>query len=127
MLSAVALRSVISFAGFAALIKSLGSKVQYVDHKGPGGIGFRGVEIHGANSSIKVFPDRACPAATAYLLTLDTWKLRSLGDAPQILKYDDGLMTLRSATADSIEVRVGYYAQLGCSAPGWNSYVKMPV
>jgi hypothetical protein len=119
--------AVTSYAGFSALIKSLGAKVQYVDKTGPAGIGFRGVKIHGANSTIEVFPDRACPAQTAYLLTLNTWKLRSLGEAPQILKYDDGLMTLRSASSDAIEVRVGYYAQLGCAAPGWNSYVKMPV
>jgi hypothetical protein len=119
--------AVTSYAGFASIIKSVGAKVQYVDHKSPAGIAFRGVELHGANSSIKVFPDRACPAARAYLLTMDTWKLRSLGAAPQILKYEDGLMTLRSASSDSLEIRVGYYAQLGCAAPGWNAVVTMPV
>ena len=119
--------AVCSYATFASIEKSLGSKVQYVDAKSPAGIAFRGIAINGANTTIKVFPDRSCPVATAYLLTLDTWKLRSLGDAPQILKYEDGLMTLRSASADSLEVRTGYYAQLGCSAPGWSGVVSMPV
>jgi hypothetical protein len=119
--------AVCSYATWASLEKSLGAKVQYCDAKSPANIAFRGIMINGANSTIKVFPDRACPAATAYLLTMDTWKLRSLGDAPQILKYEDGLMTLRSASADSLEVRVGYYAQLGCSAPGWNGVITMPV
>jgi hypothetical protein len=120
-------KCVVSYGTFAALEKSLGAKIQYVDAKSPAGIVFRGIKINGANTTIDVFPDRSCPAATAYLLTMDTWKLRSLGDAPQILKYEDGLMTLRSASADSLEVRVGYYAQLGCSAPGWNGVVTMPV
>jgi hypothetical protein len=119
--------AVVSYATFAALEKSLGAKVQYVDAKSPANIAFRGITINGANTTIKVFPDRSCPAATAFLLQMDTWKLRSLGDAPQILKYEDGLMTLRSASADSLEVRVGYYGQLGCAAPGWNCNVKMPV
>jgi hypothetical protein len=119
--------AVVSYATFASLEKSLGAKVQYVDAKSPANIAFRGIAINGANSTIKVFPDRSCPTQTAYLLTMDTWKLRSLGDAPQILKYEDGLMTLRSASADSLEVRVGYYAQLGCSAPGWNGVISMPV
>lgn len=119
--------AVVSYASFSALEKSLGSKVQYVDAKSPANIAFRGIAVNGANTTIKVFPDRSCPAQTAYLLTMDTWKLRSLGDAPQILKYEDGLMTLRSASADSLEVRCGYYAQLGCSAPGWNGVISMPV
>lgn len=119
--------AVVSYATFASLEKSLGAKVQYVDAKSPANIAFRGIAINGANSTIKVFPDRSCPVQTAYLLTMDTWKLRSLGDAPQILKYEDGLMTLRSASADSLEVRVGYYAQLGCAAPGWNGVITMPV
>ena len=119
--------AIVSYATFAALEKSLGAKVQYVDAKSPANIAFRGIMINGANSTIKAFPDRSCPTQTAYLLTMNTWKLRSLGEAPQILKYEDGLMTLRSASADSLEVRVGYYAQLGCSAPGWNGVISMPV
>lgn len=118
---------VCSFTTYAALQKSLGAKVIYVDAKSPAGVMFRGIEIHGGNSTIKVFPDRCCPSPLLYLLQTDTWKLRSLGDCPGILKYEDGLMTLRAATADAIEVRAGYYAQLGCNAPGYNAVVTMPV
>lgn len=113
-----------SFATWGALEKSLGSKVQYIDMKGPADIAFRGIMINAANTTIKVFPDRSCPPLQVYLLQLDTWSLESLGDAPQILKYGDGLEMLRVYNADAGEVRVGYYANLRTNAPGWNCVVK---
>ena len=57
---------------------------------------------------------------------MDTWKLYSLKPVPHIQK-PDGLMALRRATADGIEVRIASYAQLGCKAPGWNGKVKFKV
>lgn len=114
-----------NFASYAALEKSLGSKVQYVDMKGPAEIAFRGIMINGANSMIKVFPDRNCQAQTAYLLQMNSWTLNSLGDAPQILRYGDGLEMLRVSNADAGEIRVGYYAMLSTNAPGFNSNVTL--
>lgn len=115
---------IMSFASYSALEKSLGAKVQYVDMKS-GEIGFRGIIVNGANSMIKVFPDRNCPPLTCFLLQMDTWCLESLGEAPQILRYGDGLEMLRVYNADAGEVRVGYYAQLRCNAPGWNARVTL--
>lgn len=114
-----------NFASYAALEKSLGSKVQYVDMKGPAEIAFRGIMVNGANSMIKVFPDRNCPAQKAYLLQMNTWTLNSLGDAPQILRYGDGLEMLRVSNADAGEVRIGYYANLATNAPGYNAVVSL--
>jgi hypothetical protein len=114
-----------SFASYAALEKSLGSKVQYIDLKGPGEIAFRGIRVNGAASEIKVVPDRNCPGQTCYLLDMGTWSLESLGDAPMILRYGDGLEMLRVSNADAGEVRCGYYANLACNAPGWNAYVSL--
>lgn len=116
---------VMSYASYSALEKSLGAKVQYVDMKGPAELGFRGIQINGANSMIKCFPDRSCPSNTAYLLTMKTWCLESIGEAPQILRYGDGLEMLRVYNADAGEVRVAYYANLSCNAPGYNAYVKL--
>ena len=115
---------IMNYASYSALEKSLGSKVQYVDVKS-GDIGFRGITINGAEGTINIFPDRNCPAKTCYLLQMDTWTLHSLGEAPQILKYGDGLEVLRIGNADAGEVRVGYYANLACNAPGWNSVVTL--
>ena len=58
------------------------------------------------------------------MLQMDVWKLYSLGKAPKILD-SDGLKFLRDSTADSVEVRVGYYAQLGCRGPGYNVRVAL--
>jgi hypothetical protein len=113
-----------NFASYAALEKSLGSKVTYVDQKGPAEIAFRGIMVNGANTQIKVFPDRSCQALTGYLLQLDTWCLEGLGDVPQILRYGDGLEMLRVSNADAGEVRIGAYSQLRTNAPGWNANVK---
>lgn len=116
-----------NFKSYSALEKSLGSKVQYVDMKGPAEIAFRGIMINGANSMIKVFPDRNCQAQTGYLLQMNTWTCNSLGDAPQILRYGDGLEMLRLSTADAAEVRIGYYAQISTNAPGFNANVTLSV
>lgn len=116
---------VTNYASYAALEKALGAKIQYITEKGPAEIAFRGILLNGANTQIEVFPDRSCPQLIAYLLQMDTWKLECLGDAPQILRYGDGLEMLRVYNADAGEVRVGYYAQLRTNAPGWNSYVTL--
>jgi hypothetical protein len=115
---------VTNFASYAALEKGLGSKVQYVDLKGPAEIAFRGILVNGANSMIRVFPDRNQLPQVGHLLQMNTWALESLGDAPQILRYGDGLEMLRVANADAGEVRVGYYANLRTNAPGWNCHVS---
>ncbi len=115
---------VTNYQSYSALEKALGAKVQYIDAKA-GDIAFRGIMVNGANSQIKVFPDRNCQPLTGYLLQMDTWSLNSLGDAPQILRYGDGLEMLRVYNSDAGELRCGYYAQLATNAPGWNSNVKL--
>lgn len=117
--------AIMSYASYSALEKSLGAKVVYIDHRGPAEIEFRGIQVNGANSMIKCFPDRNCPSNSCYLLTMKSWCLESLGDAPQILRYGDGLEMLRVFNADAGEVRVAYYANLSCNAPGWNAYVTL--
>jgi hypothetical protein len=116
-----------SFASYAALEKSLGAKVQYVDVKHEeADIAFAGIRIHAPYGPITVIPDRSCPSQTAYLLQMDTFKLRSLGKAPHILTYGlEGLEGLRVGTADALEIRIGYYANLICNAPGWNAVVSL--
>lgn len=115
----------VSFDKFGELEKSLGSKVQYsqIDIKGAG-VGFEGIRIHGPRRSINVVPDVNCPDNRAYMLQMDTWKLYSLGDAPTIFDAD-GTKLLRQSSADGVEVRAYYYAQLGCNAPGKNAVVLL--
>jgi hypothetical protein len=116
-----------NFASYSALEKSLDSKVQYVqvEHDNAD-IAFKGITVNAPYGPITVIPDRSCPAQTAFLLQMDTWKLRSLGKAPHILTYGlEGLEGLRVGNADALEIRIGYYANLTCKAPGWNCRVSL--
>jgi hypothetical protein len=118
----------LSYAKWDELVKALGSKVQYVNEEvktGDAKLSFRSVMVHGPKGAVKVVPDMNCPDSIGYLLQLDTWKLYSLGKAPRILDTD-GLKMLRESSADAVEVRVGYYAQLGCNAPGRNCRIALP-
>lgn len=114
----------IDYSKYADLEKALGSKVQYIDLKANAEISFRGIQINGPRGPIKVVPDQNCPSDRCFMLDLSVWKLYSLGKAPKILDTD-GLKMLRQSTADGVEVRVGYYAQLGCRGPGWNANVQL--
>lgn len=107
-----------NFNSYAALEKSLGSKVQYVSVKhDEADIAFAGITVNAPYGPITVIPDRSCPSQTAYLLTMDTWKLRSLGKVPHILKYGlEGLEGIRVSNADALEVRIGAYSNLICNA-----------
>lgn len=116
---------IMNFASYAALEKSLGAKAQYISFDGPAKLYYPGILINGAAGQIKVFPDRSCPAKTAYLLQMDTWKLYSLGPAPHIAKYADGLEMLRVFNSDAAELRVVSYSNLGCNAPGFNCVVQL--
>jgi len=116
-----------NFQSYAALEKSLGSKVQYIDVRHEeADIAFAGIKIHAPYGPITIIPDRNCPSQTAYLLSMETLKFRSLGKAPHILTYGlEGLEGLRVGTADALEIRIGYYGNLICSAPCWNAVIQL--
>jgi hypothetical protein len=108
----------------AALNKALGARREYVDWERDGVIGFRGVKVQGPHGVIESYSDPMCQAATGFLTQLDTWKLYSVGGAvPHIKKYQDGIEMFRVSNADAMEIRVGYYGNIGCRAPGWNSQI----
>lgn len=118
---------IMDFASYAALVNSLGAKVQYVQAKHDEvEVAFDGITFQSAYGKITILADRSAPPQTAYILTMNTWKLRSLGKVPHILKYGmEGLEGLRVGNADALEVRIGYYGNLICSAPGWNMVVSL--
>jgi hypothetical protein len=110
---------------YANLEKALGSKVVYDKvSSDDADIGFQALSIIGPKGSIKVIPDQNCEPDIAYLLQLDTWTLNSLGPAPHILDLDGNRM-LRETDADAYELRVGFYGNLACNAPGYNCRVKL--
>lgn len=118
---------VIDFASYASLVNALGAKVQYVQvNHDEVEVAFEGITFQSAYGRVTVLADRSCPPQTAYLLTMNTFKLRSLGKVPHILTYGmEGLEGLRVGNADALEIRIGYYGNLICSAPGWNCVVQL--
>lgn len=112
-----------SYASYAALEKGLMGKVQYVDLSGPAGIGFRGIKVAGANGPMTVLCDRSCPPQLAYALQMNTWELKSLGDAPHIQEENGKMITVYNQ--DSAEVRVSFYGSLLCRAPGKNMVIQL--
>jgi len=118
---------IIDFASYATLINELGAKVQYVmlEHDEVE-VAFEAIHFHSAYGKIPVVADRSCQPQTAWCLTTDTWKLRTLGKAPHILTYGmEGLEGLRVGNADALEIRIAYYGNVICSAPGYNMQVAL--
>lgn len=111
---------------YTELQNSLGSKVQYVNvtSKDVANISFTGIKIIAPKAVMTVLPSAYLEANTGYMVQMDTWALRSLGQHIRPLMQDGNKM-LRSADADAYEARFGYYSQLGCAAPGWNARITL--
>jgi hypothetical protein len=118
---------IMDFVSYATLINELGAKVQYVQlEHDEVEVAFEAIHFHSAYGKIPVMADRSCPPQTAFCLTTDTWKLRTLGKAPHILTYGmEGLEGLRVGNADALEIRIAYYGNVVCSAPGYNMVVSL--
>lgn len=101
------------------LKKALGTKVQYVNVQANARVSFTGVQVDGEKGPITVLGDFNCPYDHCYGLAMEYWKLYSLGKAVRVIDTD-GLQMLRQADADGVEVRYGFYGNLGCRAPGSN-------
>src|ERR1700678_2002959 len=118
---------ILDFVSYSTLINELGAKVQYVmlEHDEVP-VAFEAIHFHSAYGKIPVLADRSCPSQTAYCLPTDTWKLRTPGEAAHILPYGlEGLEGLRVGNADALEIRIAYYGNLICSAPGYNMNVQL--
>ena len=113
------------YTQFANLEKALGSKVVYDKvSSDDADVGFQALSIIGPKGPIKIIADQNCTPNVAYLLQMDTWTLNSLGPAPHILDLDGNRM-LRIHNDDSYELRVGFYGNVACTAPGYNSRIAL--
>lgn len=111
---------------FGTLRTSLGSQVVYDKARSPdaASVSFSTIKLMGMGGEVNILADRNCPAGTAYLLDMSTWEASSLGGTPRILEQL-GNKYIWDANADSIEVRVGYYGNIGCYAPVYNCQIKL--
>lgn len=118
---------ILDFVSYSTLINELGAKVQYVQlTHDEVEVAFEAIHFHSAYGKVPVLADRSCQAQTAWCVTTDTFKLRTLGKCPHILTYGmEGLEGLRVGNSDSLEIRVAYYGNLICAAPGYNMQVAL--
>jgi hypothetical protein len=114
------------FGTYAKLLKQMQGRVLLTDVETDTGIGFRGATIQTPTGEVLVVPDRTCPGNRVFGLELSTWSLASLGKLVAPVE-EDGLMILRSSTADTFESRYATYSQLVCKAPARNINVQVPI
>lgn len=118
---------------YGAMLKSLATKIVYNRTQenarsstgNVGSISFSGIEFEGSGGTVKVYPDFNCPSTKAFALTLPTWKLYSLDDAPHIFDLNSDQEWLRDSGNDSYEVRVGAYYALGCRDVSKNGFANL--
>jgi hypothetical protein len=104
---------------YSNLCKELSAKVMYMGGGKTADVGFEGVKFHTSLGVVQAIPDAFCPANRAYVLKKSTWRLYHLEGFPHIVQ-DDGLMALRQASSDGVEIRMRYWAQPVCLAPAYN-------
>jgi hypothetical protein len=115
----------VNYANYAALEIELATNTRYdVSKTQDGNFGFTGLTIQGPTGPINVIPDKNCQSSVAWLLQMNTWTLNSAGPAPKILDHD-GNRLLRVNNLDEVEIRIGFYGNVSCSAPGWNCRVAL--
>lgn len=86
--------------------------------------GFSSLQLAAPTGMLDLYADHNCPENRAYMLQMDTWKLKSLGPAPRLLDFD-GLKGIRQSNEDGVEYRWGYYGNLICTAPGFNATIAL--
>ncbi len=104
---------------------ALGSRVD-AEYTAVGDIGFESIRVRGPMGPVRLYADRNAPVGFGRILTLNTWKLKHLGDL--VNKGDamgDGGMA-REYQADRFEGRFSFYGNALCEAPWKNMVVKLP-
>lgn len=91
-------------------------------------ISFKALVLPTANGEIAILQDRSCPSQTAYIITLKSWKIRSLGKIAQFLTYPGfyDQLGIPVPGSDAIQLQIGGYSNVTCNAPGANAVVSLP-
>ena len=107
----------------ANLVKELGARVMYTKatvaiKESDASIGFDALELEFDGTKAKIMSDISVPRSSVFVTQQDTWAFETLGPAPQVLDFDSNQF-LRTSTADTYEVRIGYYGQMSNAAPAY--------
>lgn len=115
------------FESYTQLSQDLQSNVIYTSLEGPGKVSFSGFKFQGPKGEVTVVPDRDCEPKTAYLLQLDSWMLLHSNEGEPVFLDDNGVgQVFRTVESyDGREVRVKFYGNLACNAPGFNAKITL--
>jgi hypothetical protein len=109
------------------LADQLDSKAETLQFGKKGEMNFTGFRLnHFASGPMDFLFDYACPVDRAYALDKDSWELIHMGAYPHLIE-DDGQVAVRSATADSIQIRSRAFVQLVCNNPGANGVCSISI
>jgi len=107
------------------LSQTLQSKGMYTAQPDGGIFGFNSLKLATSAGQIQVTEDYWCPNGLA-LIQDDNWELCSIREIGHLEEEDIGNYFLRSASADSFEIRSMYYAIYATHAPGWSALCLLP-
>lgn len=117
---------------FAQLVREMGDNVRYElanpmgkDGEVLGHIGFRYVVITVGSGPIKVFPEQFCPPGLAYMVTLDTWRIRGPYEPKILQRHGNILHPLPSSQGLGYEGRIAAFLHLACMQPVANGVMNL--
>lgn len=104
------------------LVLELEGRVQYNKVTSPKSkevaqVSFDSIKFMTPMGAVDIVADQFVPRRRVWGLKMDTWHLGSLGGAPRVLA---GLDDLIVNNQDAREIRIGYFGNLYCTAPGKN-------
>lgn len=85
-------------------------------------VSFDSIKFMTPVGAVDIVADQHCPKSRAYGLDMSTWEFGSLGGAPIVLAEGDDIFVYND---DAKEIRVGYYGNLYCTAPGRNWTISL--
>ena len=88
-------------------------------------IGYTGMAIVCGKHKVTVVEDTYNPAATAWVLSMPSWKIHAVPGGWPGLIDDDGNSNLRMPTSDAFEWRYVAEWDLCCNAPGHNGRMDL--
>lgn len=100
-------------ANFWTVARRLNAKVEFDGAGGEAQYGFESIRIATPAGTLKVTSDPDCPTTLGYVGRTSSEYIKTLRELPHII-MDDGVRSLRSTNADSIEAR----------ARGWGNYIQ---
>lgn len=100
-------------ANFWTVARRLNAKVEYEGAGGDATYGFERIMIATPAGTLKVYSDPDCPTTLGYVGRDTSHYIKTLREMPHLI-MDDGMRSLRSTNADSIEAR----------ARSWSNYLQ---